>query len=108
MYRAWNKGLQILFSNSGAGPGRTAKQEQEEISCIHVQTFSGLCAMSDDGVELLMLNVFSPLKDSRGKEKRQSKTSITRVPDFGKDLRGNGHKSSKLINGIAECNCSRV
>ena len=67
MYRAWNKGLQILFSNSGAGPGRTAKQEQEEISCIHVQTFSGLCAMSDDGVELLMLNVFSPLKDSRVK-----------------------------------------
>ena len=33
------KGLQILPSYSQAGPGREAKQGQEEISCNHVQTF---------------------------------------------------------------------
>ena len=38
-YRARNKGMQILLSNSQAGPGRTVKQEQEEISRNHVQTF---------------------------------------------------------------------
>ena len=38
-YRARNKGLQILLSNSQAGPGRTVKQEQEEISRNHVQAF---------------------------------------------------------------------
>ena len=31
--------MQILLSNSQAGPGRTVKQEQEEISCNHVQAF---------------------------------------------------------------------
>ena len=39
IYRAWNKGMQILVSNSQADPGRTAKQEQEEISRNHVQAF---------------------------------------------------------------------
>ena len=38
-YRARNKGLQMLLSNSQAGPGTTAKQEQEEISRNHVQAF---------------------------------------------------------------------
>ena len=36
-YRAHKKGLQILLSNSQAGPGRKVKQEQEEISHNHVQ-----------------------------------------------------------------------
>ena len=31
--------MQILISNSKAGPGRTVKQEQEEISRNHVQAF---------------------------------------------------------------------
>ena len=31
--------MQILLSNSQAGPGRTVKQEQEEISRNHVQAF---------------------------------------------------------------------
>ena len=31
--------MQILLSNSQAGPGRTANQEQEEISRNHVQAF---------------------------------------------------------------------
>ena len=39
MYRARNKGMQILLSNSQAGLGRTVKQEQEEISRNHVQAF---------------------------------------------------------------------
>ena len=39
LYRARNKGMLILLSNSQAGPGRTVKQEQEEISRNHVQAF---------------------------------------------------------------------
>ena len=41
VYRGPGKSMQILLSNSQAGPGRTVKQEQEEISRNHVQTFSG-------------------------------------------------------------------
>ena len=33
--------MQILLSRTQAGPGRTVKQEQEDISRNHVQTFSG-------------------------------------------------------------------
>ena len=39
IYSARNKGMQILLSNSQAGPGRRVKQEQEEISRNHVQAF---------------------------------------------------------------------
>ena len=39
MYRDRLKGVQILLSNSQAGPGRKVKQEQEEISRNHVQAF---------------------------------------------------------------------
>ena len=35
-YRGGNKGLYILLSRTQAGPGRTVKQEQEEISRNHV------------------------------------------------------------------------
>ena len=38
-YREANKGLYVLLSRTQAGPGRTVKQEQEEISRNHVQTF---------------------------------------------------------------------
>ena len=38
-YRGANKGLHVLLSMTQAGPGRTVKQEQEEISHNHVQTF---------------------------------------------------------------------
>ena len=38
-YRGEKKGLQILLSYSRAGPGRKAKQGQEEISRNLVQTF---------------------------------------------------------------------
>ena len=37
MYRGEKKGVQILLSYSQAGPGRKAKQGQEEISRNHVQ-----------------------------------------------------------------------
>ena len=36
-YRAQNKGMHILLSNSQAGPCRKVKEEQEEISHNHVQ-----------------------------------------------------------------------
>ena len=38
-YRGEPKGLQILLSYSQAGPGRKAKQGQEEITRNHVQAF---------------------------------------------------------------------
>ena len=34
-----NKGLYVLLSRTQAEPGRTVKQDQEEISCNHVQAF---------------------------------------------------------------------
>ena len=46
-YRARNKGMQILLSNSQAGPGRTVKQEQEEISRNHVQAFIPASVVGD-------------------------------------------------------------
>ena len=39
LYRGANKGLHVLLSRTQAEPGRTGKQEQEEISRNHVQTF---------------------------------------------------------------------
>ena len=39
VYRGVNKGLHVLLSRTQVGPGRTVKQEQEEISHNHVQTF---------------------------------------------------------------------
>ena len=38
-YRGVNKGLYVLLIRTQAGLGRTVKQEQEEISRNHVQTF---------------------------------------------------------------------
>ena len=38
IYRGGNKGLFVLLSRTQAGPGRTVKQEQEEMSRNHVQT----------------------------------------------------------------------
>ena len=38
-YREENKGSFVLLSRTQAGPGRTVKQDQEEISRNHVQTF---------------------------------------------------------------------
>ena len=40
-YRAPGKSMYFWLSRTQAGPGRTVKQEQEEISHNHVQTFSG-------------------------------------------------------------------
>ena len=42
VYRGVNKGLYVLLSRTQIGPGRTVKQEQEEISCDHVQLFTSL------------------------------------------------------------------
>ena len=39
MYRGPGKSMQILLSSTQARPGRTVKQEQEDISRNHVQTF---------------------------------------------------------------------
>ena len=40
-FKAPGKSMYFLLSRTQAGPGRTVKQEQEEISRNHVQTFSG-------------------------------------------------------------------
>ena len=39
VYRGENKGLFVLLSRTQAGPGRTVKQEQEEISRNRIQAF---------------------------------------------------------------------
>ena len=43
LYRGANKGLHVLLSRTQAGPGRTVKQEQKEMSHNHVQTYLPLC-----------------------------------------------------------------
>ena len=48
IYRGVNKGLYVLLSRTQAGPGRTVKQEQEEISRNHVQTFIYLSVFLKD------------------------------------------------------------
>ena len=39
--------MYLLLSRTQAGPGRTVKQEQEEISRNHVHTFSGCSVLSE-------------------------------------------------------------
>ena len=46
MYRDENYSLQILLSRTQAGPGRTVKQEQEEISQNHVQRINLISVVS--------------------------------------------------------------
>ena len=48
VYWGREKSLQILISYSQAGPGRKAKQGQEEISCNHVPTFFSALYMKGD------------------------------------------------------------
>ena len=45
-YRAPGKSMYFLLSRTQAGPGRTVKQEQEEISRNHVQTFIYLSVLN--------------------------------------------------------------
>ena len=48
--------MYFLLSRTQAGPGRTVKQEEEEINRNHVQTFSG-CSVeesSDDDRDIIM------------------------------------------------------
>ena len=52
LYRGVNKGLFVLLSRTQAEPGRTVKQEQEEVSRNHVQTF----------IYLSVLGYFDPPK----------------------------------------------
>ena len=49
IYRGEKKGLQIWLSYSQAGPGKKAKQGQEEISRNHIQTkeYIELCTHGD-------------------------------------------------------------
>ena len=49
-YRGVNKGLFVLLSNCQARPGRTVKQEQEEISRNHVQTFISPSVSADNDI----------------------------------------------------------
>ena len=57
MYRAEKKSLQILLSRTEAGPGRTVKQEQEEISRNHVQTFIYLSVESQKSAKTKNLSI---------------------------------------------------
>ena len=45
-YRGANKGLNVLLSRTQAGPGRTFKQEQEDISRNHIpRLYFPLCIL---------------------------------------------------------------
>ena len=46
IYEGVNKGLYVLLSRTQAGPSRTVKQEQEEFSRNHIQTFIYLSVVS--------------------------------------------------------------
>ena len=50
--------MYFLLSRTQAGPGRTVKQEQEEISRNHLQTFSG-CSVQTQASLLFSSNPFS-------------------------------------------------
>ena len=67
-YRAEKKSGQILLSRTQAGPGRTVKQEQEEISRNHVQTFifpSVLSGPYINYIVTLILLVFQEISFSK-------------------------------------------
>ena len=53
IYRDEIYSLQILLSRTQAGPGRTVKQEQEEISPNHVQRLNLISVQSDNQYDLL-------------------------------------------------------
>ena len=68
LYRGANKGSYVLLSRTQAGPGRTVKQEQEEISHNHVQTFICLSVQemrSGTGRDMKALSWFSISKPRR-------------------------------------------
>ena len=54
-----DKGLFVLLSRTWAGPGRTVKQDQEEISLNHVQAFIPDSAHFD-AIIVMELLVFYP------------------------------------------------
>ena len=65
--RAPGKSMYFLLSRTQAGPGRTVKQEQEETSCNHVQTFSGCSVYSRSAV--YRHKIQQPLNQSYAKSK---------------------------------------
>ena len=58
LYRAEKKSLQILLNSTQAGPGRKVKQELEEISRNHIQTFIYLSVLVDISHLFLHITVF--------------------------------------------------
>ena len=70
MYRGGNKRLFILLSSAQAGPSKTVKLEQEEISRNHVQTF-------------IFLSVFGGqiLNKAKWRQMRQTKLRFELEPE---------------------------
>ena len=67
IYRDEIYSLQILLSRTQAGPGRTVKQEQEEISPNHVQRLNLISVHADFtlllGFVKCVLNYLSAISD---------------------------------------------
>ena len=83
----------VLLSRTQAGPGRTVKQEQEEISRNHVQTF-----ISPSVYAWNVLKLFSPEIDSRAKKffKLVFPTSVSRSPRAESTLTSTVHTCAAL------------
>ena len=89
--------MQILLSNSRAGPGRKVKQEQEEIS-HHVQAFI------PDTVLMYYFYVSETEEDEEGVSRRQTASSPLAVPDsnhgtptFSHGIEGNDERSKQSL-----------
>ena len=68
-YGGENKGLFVLLSRTQAGPGRTVKQEQEEISRNHVQTLIFPSVQCENATEIE--------RKKRGGAERERGTSVS-------------------------------
>ena len=99
-----NKGLCVLLSYSQAGPDRTVKQEQEEISRNHVQTFISPSVYRDrlKGVHILLSN--SQAGPGRTVKQEQEEISRNHVQAFilgsvHTFITENAHLIQKFRNG---------
>ena len=57
--------MQMLLSNSQAGPGRTVKQEQEEISRNHIQSFICLSECATTSAAVMSVPICKARHDER-------------------------------------------
>ena len=84
--------MQILLSNSQAGPGRTVKQEQDEISRNHIQAFipgSVLCLqIGAFCTQIIAKPVYSLTALTNNSLLQRHRRLLSRVRTYTRGLRG--------------------